>query len=289
MSQATLFVSGASGHVGRQVIELLLEAGAAGRIIAGTRTPEKLADLSARGVEVRYADFHDPASLQTAFQGADRLLLISTDQLDGRTRQHVNAVEAADSVGVKHVVYTSIINATDTPVTLADSHAATEAALEASKMGWTVLRSNIYLEQAATSLQQALQFGGKLYSAAADGRQAFIAREDCARAAASALLSNFEGRRTLDITGSEALSQADLAAIATQITGTPVEYVPLPLDVHKQNLSNAGLPPFVVDLVASFDQATAEGKFENVSPDFKALTGRDPRRALDVLTEQVTA
>lgn len=287
MSEATLLVTGASGQLGRRVIDLLLESGvSAGRIVAATRTTDKLADLSAQGVVVRRADFDDPSSLREAFAGADRLLLISTNVIsdDGRRiRQHVNAVEAADAVGVRHVVYTSLINATDTPVTLAVDHAATEAALESSGLGWTVLRENIYAEMLIGTVQQALQLGGKIYSGAGEGRNAFVTREDIARAAVAVLLSDFDGRRTLDITGGEALSQSDVAAIATQITGTPVEYVPLPLDVLKQNLTGAGLPPVIVEMIASFDTATAQGKFAAVSGDFKALTGRDPQRVADFL------
>lgn len=290
MSESTLLVTGASGQLGRRVIDLLLESGvSAGRIIATTRTPDKLADLAAQGVVVRHADFDHAASLRSAFEGADRLLLISTDVVGvpgQRLQQHLNAVQAATEAGVKHVVYTSLVNADNTPVTLAPDHAGTEKALEASGLGWTVLRENIYAEMTIGTVKQALQLGGKIYGAAGDGRTAFIAREDIAHAAVAALTADFEGRRILNLTGSEALTQGDLAAIATQITGTPIDYVPLPSAVVAGNLNQAGLPEPIVAMILSFDEGTAQGKFAAVSGDFKTLTGRDPIRVADFVAAQ---
>src|SRR5690606_10469839 len=278
MTQSTLLVTGASGHLGRRVVELLLEA-QAGNIIATTRTPDKLAEFSQRGVTVRHADFDDPASLAEAFKGADRLLLISTDAVGvpgKRLNQHRNAIKAAEEAGVKHIVYTSLINpGPDSPVLLAPDHHGTETALEESKLGWTVLRENIYTDVLLGGLIQAVQLGG-LYNAAANGKAAYITREDCARAAAAALTSSFEGRRTLDITGPEALSQTELAALASQISGKEIPYVPLELEALIQNMVNAGLPRPVAEIYASFDTAIAQGRFSAVTNAVEELTGRKP-------------
>lgn len=276
--QPTLLVTGASGHLGRRVIELLLESQNR-TVIATTRTPEKLADFSERGVIVRPADFENPASLAEAFAGADRLLLISTDALGvpgQRLNQHRNAIKAAEQAGVSHVVYTSLINpGPDSPVLLAPDHHGTETALAESKMGWTVLRENIYAEVLLGALIQAVQFGG-LFNAAANGKAAYITREDCARAAAAALAASFEGHRTLDITGPEALSQAEVAALAGTISGKPLNYVPLELEVLIQNMVNAGLPQPLAEAYASFDTAVAQGKFSVVTNSVEELTGRKP-------------
>jgi NAD(P)H dehydrogenase (quinone) len=276
--QPTLLVTGASGHLGRRVIELLLESQNR-TIIATTRTPEKLADFGERGVIVRPADFENPASLAEAFAGADRLLLISTDALGvpgQRLNQHRNAVKAAEQAGVSHVVYTSLINpGPDSPVLLAPDHHGTETALAESKMGWTVLRENIYTEVLLGALIQAVQFGG-LFNAAANGKAAYITREDCARAAAAALAASFEGRRTLDITGPEALSQAEVAALAGTISGKQLDYVPLELEVLIQNMVNAGLPQPLAEAYASFDTAVAQGRFGAVTNSVEELTGRKP-------------
>lgn len=284
----TLLVTGASGQLGRRIVEILLEKGEKS-IIAATRTPEKLADFAARGVIVRKADFDNPASLATAFAGVDRLLLISTDMVmvpGARIKQHLNAVTAAEDAGVKHIVYTSLVNpGPDSPVTLAPDHHATENALDATKIGWTVLRENIYTEAALGVLKQAIQLGG-LYSAAGDGKTAYITREDCAQCAAAVLASSFEGRRTLDITGPEALSRADMAAIASEISGKTIPYVPLTADVLMQNLLAAGLPQPIVDLVASFDAGIAKGQFEAVTNTVEELTGRKPTGVADFVAAQ---
>lgn len=283
----TLLVTGASGHLGRRAIELLLE-GKAGKIVAATRTPAKLADLEARGVIVRHADFDDRASLAAAFAGVDRLLLISTDavgQPGHRLNQHRTAVKAAEEAGVSHVVYTSLINpGPDSPVVLAPDHYGTEAALAETKMGWTVLRENLYSDLLPSSLGRAIQMKN-LFSAAGDGKAAYITREDCARATAAALASTFAGQRILDITGPEALSQADLAAIATNISGQQVSYVPLTLEVLVQNMVSAGLPQPLAEAYASFDTAIAQGKFSKVSSVVEDLTGRKPTSVAEFLSE----
>jgi NAD(P)H dehydrogenase (quinone) len=283
--QPVLLVTGASGHLGRRVVELLLEK-QAGQIIAATRTPEKLADFAGKGVTVRHADFSDPASLDTAFAGVDRLLLISTDTLDNRLNMQRAAVQAAEKAGVKHVIYTSIVNPVNTPVTLAPDHAGTEAALEASSMGWTSLRNNLYAEALIGAISQALQLDGKLFVAAGDGKAAYVTREDCAQAAAGALAADFDGRRALDITGPEALSQAEIAAIATSITGKQVTYIPLQPEVKHQNLVAVGLPPFIADLLVSFDTGIAAGKFVGVTNNVETLSGRKPISVHDFLAAQ---
>lgn len=285
-STSTLLVTGASGQLGRRVVELLLEAGET-NIIATTRTPEKLADFSQRGVTVRPADFDDAVSLAAAFAGADRMLLISTAVFgEQRVKQHLAAVKAAEDVGVKHVVYTSLMNpGPDSPVILAPDHHATEQALLNSGLGWTVLRENLYTETLIQSLAQAIQMG-QLFSAAGDGTAAYITREDCARAAAAVLASSFDGRRTLDITGPEALSQADLAALVSTLSGKPVTYIPVEAEVMVDNMAAAGLPRFIAELLVSFNTAIAQGKLSAVSNAVEELTGKKPMSVTEFVTAQ---
>jgi NAD(P)H dehydrogenase (quinone) len=285
--QLTLLVTGASGQLGHRVVELLLEANVQpSAIIATTRSPEKLTDFAARGVVVRYADFAKPETLVEAFVGAERLLLISLDVLDGRLPKQLNAVKAAESAGVKHVLYTSLVDPDpSTPVTLAPDHWGTEQALRASSMGWTFLRNNIYADGLVQTLTQAVQLGG-LYNAVGDGKIGYVTREDCACAAAAALADNFNGQRVLDISGPEAVTQAELAQIASEISGKSIPYVPLPVEVLKQNLAGVGLPQPIVDLIASFDEAGAQGKLEVVSNTVQALTGRKPMSVADFLATQ---
>jgi len=284
----TLLVTGASGQLGRRVVELLLEAGET-HLVALTRTPEKLAHFAERGVTVRYGSFDEPESLPAAFAGVDRLLLISTDavgQPGKRVQQHTVAIQAAAAAQVKHVVYTSLLNPINSPITLAPDHAQTEAALEASTLGFTVLRNNMYADGLPGTLEQALSLGGNLYNAIGDGKISYIPREDCAQIAAAALASSFEGRRTLDVTGGEALSQVELAAIGAAVSGKPITYVPLPADVFTANLLQVGLPQVIADLVVSFDVAAAQNQLSAVSSAVQDLTGHAPIRIADFIASQ---
>ncbi len=274
----TLLVTGASGHLGRRVVELLLERGA-GPVIATTRHPEKLSDLAARGVDVREADFDRPETLATAFEGANRLLLISTDavgQPGRRFQQHKRAIEAAVRAGVRHIVYTSLFGvAPDSPITIADDHLQTEQALEASGIGFTALRNNLYTDLLLMSLPQAVA-SGKLYAAAGDGGAAYVTREDCAHAAAAALASDFEGTRRLGITGPSVVTYQELAALASELSGRPVAYVPVDVERYVAGAVAAGLPEPVARLMASFDVAMQRGLLGPATEDFRELTGRDP-------------
>ncbi|GAB4579892.1 MAG: SDR family oxidoreductase [Anaerolineales bacterium] len=284
-SSQTLLVTGASGHLGRRVVELLLEADA-GPIIATTRTPEKLADLAAKGVEVRFADFDQPESLAAAFAGADRLFLVSTDMLmvpGHRLVQHRAAVDAAVQAGVQHVLYTSLIRPEPgTPISLAPDHYGTEQALVNSPLDWTFLRNNVYTDGFLMSLPQAIA-RGSLVAATGEGGAAYITREDCARAAAAALASSTTGRYILNITGPDVVTHAELAAIASEISGKKVDYVSLPAQELTNLLSGTGLPQPVVDLIVSFDTAVAQGFLDEVSSTVTDLTGRPPQSVRDFL------
>lgn len=279
-----LIVTGASGHLGRRVVDLLLESGA-GPIVATTRHPEKLGDLGARGVTVRRADFDEPATLAQAFAGGGRLLLVSTDELNQpgrRLAQHRAAVEAAAAAGVTHVVYTSVIAAHPTPQSsLSDDHFWTEQALAASGMTWTILRNNLYADLLLHGLPHAIATG-RLFTAAGNGGRGYVTREDCAQAAAAALRSG-EGRRIYDITGPAAVTQDEVAAIAAAVTGKPVAHVALTPEALRPGLTGAGLPPFMVDVLVDFDIETAQGYYAVATPAVAQLTGRPPMSVADFL------
>jgi len=270
----TLLVTGASGQLGRRVVELLLESGEE-NIIAITRNPDKLADFAEDGVDVRYGSFDEPDSLKAAFAGANRMLLISTDAVGEpgkRLNQHKTAVQAAEEAGISHVVYTSLASADDSPVLFAPDHSGTEEALAASNMGYTILRNNVYMDMLIQTINQAYQIGG-IFAAAGDGKAAYITREDCAKVAAAALSAGFKGKRILEISGAEALSQADVAKIASEITGEALSYTAIPLEALIDGMVKAGLPQPLAETFASFDTAIAEGKMDTVSSAFTELTG----------------
>jgi NAD(P)H dehydrogenase (quinone) len=281
----TLLVTGASGHLGRRVIELLLAANA-GHVIATTRTPDKLADLAARGVEVRPADFDDPASLAAAFAGADRLLLISTDAVDGTDRrivQHRTAIKAAEQAGVKHVIYTSLTSPEPgSRLAIAPDHYATEQMLAASSLDWTVLRNNIYTDLFLYSLPRAVATG-QLVAATGTGGAGYVTREDCARAAAAALAAPDTGQRTLDITGPALVTHAELAQILSAIAERPVTYVPVSPEAIVAGMVAAGLPEPMARVYVTIDIGIAQGTLAVASNAVADLTGQAPQSVVDFL------
>ncbi|HEX4914503.1 MAG TPA: SDR family oxidoreductase [Vicinamibacterales bacterium] len=274
--QGPFLITGASGHLGRRVVDLVLDA-QAGPLIVTTRHPDKLADLAARGVEVRAADFTKPETLASAFAGAHRVLIVSTDDLTPGQRfaSHKAAIDAAVAAGVRHIVYTSLINpGPDSPISFAGDHSRTEAALLASGIPHTILRNNLYADLFLMTAPPAIA-SGTLYAAAGDGRVGYVTREDCARAAAAALLTA-EGPRTYDITGPELVAQADVARMLAEISGRPVTYVPLaPADL-RQGMVQQGLPAELAALLVSIDDAIAKGTLAVVSSAVDDLTGRAP-------------
>lgn len=278
IDQPILLVTGASGHLGRRATEVLLEA-RAGKVIAGTRHPSKIADLAAKGAEVRKVDFDDPA-LADAFKGVDRLLLISTDALDApgkRLRQHKAAIEAAKKAGVKHVVYTSMPKPEPgSPIPFAPDHYGTEQALAESGLGWTVLRNSWYQENLFHSLPQVLA-SGKWFSAAGDGKVAHVSREDAAYAAAAALAAEPSGNARYDITGTELLTTAEIAKLASEATGKPIEIVSVTDEQLTQGMIAAGVPASFAPILASFDTNTRVGNAAIATDAVQKLTGRVPR------------
>ena len=290
MSAAPLYlVSGASGQLGRRVLTHLLDTHAVApeRIVAATRNPAALADLAARGVEVREASFDDEEQLRSAFAGVTRALLISTDRVDvpgARTRQHLAAVRAAVAAGIQHVVYTSMMNPEPgSPVTaLAPDHHATEQALAASALDWTVLRHCWYTDFLLYSLPPAVA-SGMLFSAAGDPGVVYVTREDCARCCAAALVADFQGRRKLDVTGPSAVNHAELAGIASDITGKQIQLVPQTADGLRAVLSSVGLPPPLVELSVSLDLNTLAGNVATVSDTVRQLTGTPAQSVRDFL------
>lgn len=290
-NSGTLLVTGASGHLGRRVLELLLAdpRNAGRKLIALTRTPDKLADFSAKGVELRAASFDDSASLASAFRGAERALIISTDALDRpgrRLEQHVSAVQAAKASGVEHLVYTSLTHCEPSSlVTLAPDHWGTESVLRESEVPYTVLRNNMYTDYLLMSLPYAVK-SGKLVNSHGGGKVSYVTREDCARAAAFALSANFRGRAVLDVTGPKAISQAELAGIVSEIVGKRIEYVAVDAPTAIANNVAAGLPGPIAELLVSFERSASAGQLAIESSSVQDLSGSAPSSVKEFLSEQ---
>lgn len=286
MSSNALLVTGASGHIGRRVVELLLARGV-GPIIATTRQPGTLKDFAAKDVDVRSADFEREADLVQAFRGVGRALLISTDALDRpgrRLAQHQTAVRALKAAGAQHIVYTSLPNPyVGSPVTIAGDHRETEAAIQASGLDFTVLRNNLYTDLMLYTLPTAIA-SGQLIDARGTGATAFVTREDCAQAAAAALVESAKGRHTVDVTGPAAVTSDEVAAIVSELVGRKIVHVSVPPDALIQGMVSHGLPKPVAELYAGFDTAIQKGDLSTATDTVKRLTGRAPQSVRDFLT-----
>lgn len=275
----TLLVTGATGQLGKLVLDQLLASGVEpARIIATSRDTAKLSDYAVKGVQTRVADFDDPASLDTAFAGADRILIISTDALGEpgkRLRQHLAAVEAAKKAGAKHILYTSMPNPENSVIPFAPDHLGTENAIKATGISYTILRNGWYMENLFMALPHALQTG-QWYSSSGEGRLAHIARADAANAAAAALASGSNESRTYTLTGGEQRSTDEIAALVAKATGKPLGVVHISDEALAGGLKGAGLPDFLIPIVVSFDANTREGHINMVTNDVAALTGAAP-------------
>jgi len=286
---ATIGVTGASGNLGRHVVKYLKDAGAK-HIVAISRKSEKLTDLAGANVELRAGSFDDPAGLATAFAGIERLLIVSTDDQNNRKQQQISAVEAATKAGVKHIAYTGIVSPypeTDPAAAIPDSHFWTEVKIAASGLDFSLLRNNLYTDYLIPSAQNAIA-SGTLYHATGTGRRATITREDCAAAAAAALLGA-EGKRVYDIGGPEAFSADELAAILAKISGKPVKAVNITGEQLVGGMEQAGVPKEMAPVLARFDLDIAKGYLGIVAGDFEKLTGRKPRSVADFLTAHKAA
>lgn len=291
----TLLVTGASGQLGRAVINHLLEAQkiAPSSIIAATRNPENLADLAARGIAVRAADFNDSTSLEKAFAGADRVLIISTGDLDLKTgrrlKQHETAVAAAKAAGVSHLLYTSMPNPEPgSPVLFAGDHYGTEQAIKASGIPYTIFRNGWYQENLFMSLPHAIS-SGKWYTAAADGRIAHGARDDMAAAIAAGLASGSKESHIYTLTGPQAYTTNEIAALVSEVTGKPLEVIQLPDEALTEGVKAAGVPEDFARIIVSFDANTRAGRIAQVTDAVEKLSGRTPRTLKQFLEENKAA
>ena len=281
----TILITGAAGQLGQRVIHHLLETEKvpAANIIAATRDPAKLAELAAKGVVARRVDFDDAASLEAAFKGVDRLLIISTDALavpGQRLKQHKAAVDAAVKAGVKHIAYTSMPSPDKSLVTFAPDHLGTENAIKATGIPYTIIRNAWYMDNYLHGMPHNLQ-SGSWYTGSGEGKVSNISREDCARAIAASLASGTQQSATYTLTGTESLSASQIAAVLAEAVGKPLQVVNVTDEQLGQGMRGAGLPDFVADMLVSADANIRAGNFDLVTADYEKLTGRKPETLKD--------
>ncbi len=266
----TIAITGATGQLGRLVVQRLKEKIPAADIVALVRTPSKATDL---GVAVRAADYIQPDTLAQALRGIDTLLLISSSEIGQRAVQHRNAIAAAKAAGVKRIVYTSLLHADRSPLGLAPEHRETEQALKASGLTWTILRNGWYTENYAGSIPGALA-GGAFIGSAGDGRISSAARLDYADAAVAVLTSTGHDGKTYELAGDTAYTLSALAAEISRQAARAIPYRNLPESDYAKALQGFGLPAALAQAIASWDVCASAGALFDDGGQLARLIGR---------------
>ncbi|MFI0166714.1 SDR family oxidoreductase [Streptomyces sp. NPDC017095] len=268
----SIVVTGATGHLGRHVVEQLLEKVPAERITAVVRDEAKAAALAARGVRLAVADYDAPETLEGLFAAGDRVLLISGNEVgENRVRQHSAVVDAAKAAGVALLAYTSAPGTLT--AALADDHRATEKVLLASGVPYSLLRNGWYHENYTENLAPVLEHGA-VVQAAGDGRVSSAARADYAAAAVAVLTGEGHENTTYELGGDEAWSFAEYAAELSRQTGREIAYQPVPAETLTGILTGAGLPEPLAAVLAGVDASIEKGELVVTSGDLSRLAGR---------------
>ena len=293
----SIVVTGASGAFGRMVTEALLKQVPPSELILVTRSPEALANLEARGAQVRYGDFDNADSLTQAFSGGERLLLISTlDVGERRRRQHRSAIDAAVTADVRHIVYTSSVGIhPHSPAFVVTDHLVTEELLRCTGLDVTILRDSQYAEVIATMMAPLAVASGQWVTSAADGHMAFVAKRDCVDSAAAVLTTAGHEGAVYEITGPELLTFRDAARIAAEVAGKPIECIVVSHDEMQARFDAAGIPrrfvegmapansgPWGSEEMMSYERAIREGYFAVCSHHVQLITGRPAVSLRDV-------
>lgn len=285
-----MIITGATGQLGRQIVEKLARRVSASQIGASCRSPEKAADLKSLGVRVRQGDFGHPEDLPQAFEGVTQLLLVSSNaRASGgdSLAQHRNAIEAAIAAGAKRVVYTSQMAASPSSAfPPMHDHAATEEMLRQSGIAWTALRHGFYAESGLAMMGHALKTGE--LETAADGRFSWVAHADLAEAAAIILTD--EGRYdgpTPPLTGSQALDFGDLTEIASTLQDQPVRRKTLADDEMRAKMTARGTPASAVDMIMGLYIGARNGEWATVDPTLEQLIGHQPMAMRELIAKQI--
>lgn len=275
-------ITGATGQLGRLVVEGLKEKVAANEIVALARSPEKAADL---GVETRLADYERPETLEPALQGVDTLLLISASEVGKRAEQHHRVIEAAKAAGVERIVYTSLLHADDSPLTsFGSEHQTTEEELKESGIRLTILRNGWYSENYTASIGGAIA-GGAFLGSAGEGRISGATRADYAAAAVEVLTSEGHDGKTYELAGDDAWTLSDLAAELSRQTGKTIPYRDLEEAEYAATLEGLGLPAETAGWIAGLDTGVRHDGLYNDSRELSRLIGRPTTPLADAVSE----
>jgi NAD(P)H dehydrogenase (quinone) len=285
MGESLIAVTGATGQLGRLVVEALLGRGVpAGHIVAGVRDEGKAAGLASRGVQVRVADYSRPETLEAAFEGAGRLLLVSGNEVGRRVPQHESVVRAAEKAGVELFAYTSILRADTSSMILAEEHKGTEAVIRDSGLPYVLLRNGWYFENYGGPVKNAVSHGAILGSAGG-GRVSAAARADYAEAAAAVLTGEGHAHKVYELAGDEGFTYAELASEVARQAGREVVYKDIPADDYARTLVGFGLPEPLARALADSDLGIKRGELFDDGGDLRALIGRPTTTLAEAVAE----
>jgi NAD(P)H dehydrogenase (quinone) len=275
-------VTGATGKLGRLVMDGLLKRVAAEQLVAAVRTPEKASDLAARGVQVRRADYSVPETLTAALSDCKKILLISSNELGQRVAQHQAVIEAAKPLGVTLLIYTSVLRANVNTLGLAADHSATEDLIQSARIPFVFLRNGWYIENYTENLGPALAHG-TLLGSAGQGRIRAASRADYAEAAVRVLTEEGHANHTYELGGDEAFTMSELAQAVSVWAKRTIGYTELPPADYQRALLAAGLPAPMVELLVDSDQAIARGELDTPSRELHRLIGGPTRTVTEIL------
>ncbi|PFH90716.1 SDR family oxidoreductase [Bacillus sp. AFS088145] len=283
-----ILVTGATGKLGSKVVESLLKSIPASELAVSVRNPEKAEGLRARGIEVRQGDFDNPETLDNAFTGIDRLLIISADgDNETRIRQHTNAVQAAERAGVKFIAYTSIANATESKNLMAPPHVGTEAAIIRTGIPYSFLRNNWYLENEIGSIQSAMA-GAPWVTSAGKGKVGWALQQDYADAAAAVLVGNGHENTVYELSG-PLLTQEELVSALGAVLGKEIPVQQVSDEKYAEIMKGLSLPDFVIPIVVGIQESIRNGSLEVENNDFEKVLGRPVTPINEALTQLVNS
>ncbi|MEV3952285.1 MULTISPECIES: SDR family oxidoreductase [Streptomyces] len=284
----SIVVTGATGALGRLVVEHLLATVPAERITAVVRDKEKAAEVAARGVEIRVADYDRPETLADAFRAGDRVLLISGSEVGRRVAQHTAVIDAAKTAGVAQLAYTGILGGPDADFLLAAEHKETERLILASGLPHTFLRNGWYTENYTANLAPVLAHGAVVGNAG-DGRIASASRADFAAAAVAVLTGEGHLGAAYELSGDTAWSLDEYAAQVAVATGKEITYNRVPAAAHQEILVGAGVPEAFATILVDVDEAIGRGLLAGTSGDLARLIGRPTTPLADTVASAVAA
>jgi NAD(P)H dehydrogenase (quinone) len=281
-----IMVTGATGQLGSLVVEALLKSIPAENLAVSVRDPQKAKSLSDRGIDVRFGDFNQPESLVTAFAGIDRLLIVSTGDLENRLQQQITAVKAAHQANVGFIAYTSASNATESKFVLANDHRITEEAIRETGIPFSMLRNNWYVENETGSIQ-ALLNGAPWVTAIGSGKIGWASRRDFAEAAAIVLAGEEHDNTVYELAGKPSM-QEEFVAIVADVIGKQVDVQQVNDETYASVMSNVGMPKPMIPFLVAIQSGLRDGGMDVESEDLSKLLGRKPTPLKEVIQQIVS-